>query len=141
MTKSAITRGFARWVGRNVVPHLAPRGALRVAVKGAIALAEKSPDTAIALLALKFPSLKETIDQFVGAGDDAVDALVESLKAAAGDENGMVVQFCEVGLWNNEPHSLVVTPDLIDELYAEMKRVEKGEETKTLEAVWNAEGR
>lgn len=133
MTKDAIIKGVAMWIDKNVVPNLAPRGALRVSVKGAIALAGQSPDMALSLFSLKFPNIVAIVNQFVNASATpaTMDSMVEAFKSAIKEEGGMVIQFFEVGLWNNIPHSLVVTPELIDELYADIKSASVAEKTKT----------
>lgn len=124
MTKEAVIRGAAKWIDRNVIPNLVPRGALRIAMKAATELAGLTPDLAMNLLAAKFPLLQTLVP--LAGNDEAFASVVAAMKKAAEDEGGMVIQFCEVGLWQNTPHSLVVTPRLIDELYDDMKAAEGG---------------
>lgn len=137
MTKNAVVRGVAKWIDKNVVPNLVPRGVLRVATKGAIALANTSPDLALALLSTKYPIVQQIVQPFLetSRNDAALESVIEAFKSAVSDEDksqeGMVVQFCEIGLWNNIPHSLVVTPKLIDDLYAEIKSAAAAERAAT----------
>ena len=122
MTKEAIARGTAKWIERNVLPNLAPHGVMRTALKGALTLATVNPDAAIALLSAKFPLLPTLI---ATAGNDvAFSSVMDAMKVATTDEKGMVIQFFEVGLFNNTPHSLTVEPKHIEELEADIRSAE-----------------
>lgn len=122
MTKEAIARGTAKWIERNVLPNLTPHGAMRTMLKGALNLATVNPDAAIALLSAKFPMLPTLVD---AAGSDATfSAVMSALKEATREEEGMVLQFVEIGLWNNPPHSLAVKPEHIEELEADIRSAE-----------------
>lgn len=130
MTKAAVIKGTAKWIERNVIPNLVPRGALRVGLSTALKLAATAPEIAVGLLAQKFPMLPTLLT--VADDAKAFDAVMGAFKDAAKDENGMVVQFCEIGLWNNSPHALVITGELIDELGADIKSAATAEKNAEL---------
>lgn len=119
MTKEAIARGTAKWIERNVLPNLTPHGAMRTMLKGALNLATVNPDAAITLLSAKFPLLPTLIA--TAGSDSTFSAVMDAMKSATTDEKGMVIQFIEVGLFNNTPHSLTVEPKHIEELEADIK--------------------
>ena len=129
MTKEAIARGTAKWIERNILPNLAPHGIMRTVLKGAIRLAEANPDAATALLSAKFPLLPTLVST---AGDDkSFSAVMDAMKSATKDEDGMVMQFFEIGLFNNAPHSLTVEPKHIEELEADIKSAAAAEKAGT----------
>lgn len=119
MTKEAIVRGTAKWIERNVLPNLVPHGMMRMGVKSALTLANAVPDMAIGLLSAKFPLLPTLLS--VAGNDDIFAATIEAMKKATEEEETVVIQFFEIGLFNNAPHSLTLKPSHIDELFADIK--------------------
>ena len=129
MTKEAIVRGAAKWLERNILPNLVPHGIMRMAFKGALTLANAAPDMAIGILSAKFPLLPTLVA--AAGNDDVFDATVAAVKKAAEDEETVLIQFSEIGLFNNVPHSLALKPAHIDELYADIKGAAAAEKSGT----------
>lgn len=120
MTKEAIIRGMVAWAEDAVLPQLTPTGALSVGMKTAFALVKSNPAMAEKLLNKISPAVGNAFSMAGAfAGDDkAFDSSIKALKEAIESEPQKVLrwQFCEIGLFNNTPHSMMLNSEGVDEI-------------------------